>query len=177
MKFLQLVACALCLSGCDSPDAGLRRAVLGELKDPNSAIFGDVIVYKARACIGVNSKNSYGGYTGETVAHLKRLEPDQWRIDTMDGPLCSQEELAKLQAADDVENKMREQLIALLHANNWLPRDKSSIYDMAPGPCQDYARVMNQTLQAVVSNTSPLKERTMAIYESGMARLRSGACG
>lgn len=44
--------------------ASARRYVRNELKDPESAIFGDVRTYARAVCGTVNARNSYGGYAG-----------------------------------------------------------------------------------------------------------------
>lgn len=50
--------------------------VLAKLKDPSSAKFGDYeeVLSKNRdwACLGVNARNSFGGYTGEESARFVR---------------------------------------------------------------------------------------------------------
>jgi hypothetical protein len=63
-----------------------KRAVVRDLKDPMSALFGDV--YRGRyavVCGGVNAKNSYGGYTGMT-AFVYEIEKDQATILNPNGP-------------------------------------------------------------------------------------------
>ncbi len=43
-----------------------KQAVLGRLKDPDSAKFGQVVARESGIVCGyVNSKNSFGGYTGD----------------------------------------------------------------------------------------------------------------
>jgi hypothetical protein len=66
-------------SGAEQTDdiAMVKRAVVRDLKDPMSAVFGDV--YRRRyavVCGGVNAKSSYGGYTGMT-AFVYEIEKDQ----------------------------------------------------------------------------------------------------
>jgi hypothetical protein len=60
--------------------ARAKQAVVRDLKDPMSAMFGDV--YRGRyaiICGGVNAKNSYGGYTGMT-AFVYEIDKDQATI-------------------------------------------------------------------------------------------------
>lgn len=50
-----------------SDDAKIQGAMLrvkGELKDPDSAKFKDVVVSQGAVCGLVNAKNAFGGYTG-----------------------------------------------------------------------------------------------------------------
>jgi len=59
-------------------EADVKQAVTRALKDPNSAIFGDIFygewvtsekdgisIKRRMCCVTVNAKNSFGGYTGD----------------------------------------------------------------------------------------------------------------
>ena len=70
-KAAVLIACLLALTGCDQRRQQVESAIRAQLKDPESAMFGeDFSVYGPRenilACGTVNARNSYGGYVGET---------------------------------------------------------------------------------------------------------------
>jgi len=62
-------ACAICLAlpGCDSNKKGAEAAVLEDLRDPDSARFGEFYFNDEtkKGCLTVNAKNSMGGYTGD----------------------------------------------------------------------------------------------------------------
>jgi hypothetical protein len=85
-----ILAITVGILGCDGPafDNSIKKAIRAKLKDPDSAKFGNEIVVQTRACISVNAKNSYGGYTGATIAHLKNLGSDNWYVETFDGEPC-----------------------------------------------------------------------------------------
>lgn len=71
MKKLMPLAALAMLAGCGEEE-GAQQAVREILKDPDSARFGE-FYYNSdtkKACLGVNAKNSMGGYTGETQATL-----------------------------------------------------------------------------------------------------------
>lgn len=56
-----------------------KKAVLAALKDPDSAKFGKFSLAgefqgSQAACLTVNAKNSYGGYTGDSEAILAKME-------------------------------------------------------------------------------------------------------
>lgn len=97
------------LSGCDSEnsrapekmdqDANLREilknAIRINLKDPQSAVFGDISIGKKfngydsktqttvegrMACVSVNAKNSFGGYSGEQHFLLVNEAGKPWRV-------------------------------------------------------------------------------------------------
>lgn len=77
--FTKIALCAFLLSflmGCDSAKSQAQQLVLAELKDPSSAEFGAYkeVLSKHRdwACLAVNARNSYGGYTGEQAARFVR---------------------------------------------------------------------------------------------------------
>jgi hypothetical protein len=53
-----------------SAKAAANKAVLKSLKDPASAKFGKFTQVKEKACLTINARNSYGGYTGDQQAFL-----------------------------------------------------------------------------------------------------------
>lgn len=89
-----LAACAICLalSGCDSNKNGAEAAVLEDLKDPDSARFGEFYFNDEtkKGCLTVNAKNSMGGYTGDEQAFIVK-EDNKWRsffADVADPAFC-----------------------------------------------------------------------------------------
>ena len=89
MKVLALALIAITIAGCDNQLFGTQEPTRGEilqavvrasLKDPDSAKFGNVMfVNDSKACVGVNAKNSLGGYTGEQQAMLIESE-GRWQV-------------------------------------------------------------------------------------------------
>lgn len=66
------------------PAAAARNAVIAVLKDPDSAKFGQFsFVGTQGACLTVNARNSFGGYTGKQQAHLIK-EGNGWRVSSID---------------------------------------------------------------------------------------------
>jgi hypothetical protein len=62
----------------EEPDA--QKAVLHRLKDPDSAKFGSfTLIDDSNACLSVNARNSYGGYTGQQEAWLTKLG-GEWQV-------------------------------------------------------------------------------------------------
>lgn len=60
-------------------EAEAKKAVLEVLKDPYSAKFGEFTQVGAMfACLTVNAKNIYGGYTGNQQAYLRKNEDGKW---------------------------------------------------------------------------------------------------
>ena len=107
-----LPAVLVLLTACDSAmlDDPMKKAVRETLKDPDSAKFGEKFVIESRACISFNAKNSYGGYTGATNAHLQKLSNDNWYVDTLDGKGCS-ELVLRRQLIIDKANKDAERTV------------------------------------------------------------------
>lgn len=84
------IASALVLTGCAAPKplppppplqlatpsneqkAAILNAILSSLKDPDSAKFGRIgmLSNSKAACVEVNAKNAFGGYTGFQTAAL-----------------------------------------------------------------------------------------------------------
>ena len=71
-NFAMLVASICLVTGCgpskeDEAIAAVKVGVLDQLKDPGSAQFTNIrtIPAQGKVCGEVNSKNSFGGYTGK----------------------------------------------------------------------------------------------------------------
>ncbi len=59
------------LAACGGAESDARKAVLENLKDPDSAKFGKFTnINDKAACLTVNARNSMGGYTGDQQACL-----------------------------------------------------------------------------------------------------------
>ncbi|QHE86413.1 hypothetical protein [Hydrogenophaga sp. BPS33] len=70
----------------------ITQAVQRSLIDPDSARFGDVLVLPNKhACVAVNSKNRFGGYTGFQMAFVSFLEGSWHFMATkdVDFPKCA----------------------------------------------------------------------------------------
>jgi hypothetical protein len=53
----------------------LKAAVRAGLKDPDSARFGPMLIYKNKhACVDVNAKNAFGGYVGAHTIFVSKTE-------------------------------------------------------------------------------------------------------
>jgi len=62
------------LSACGGTRSDAEAAVRENLKDPDSARFGEYYFNDKtqKGCLTVNAKNSMGGYTGNQIAYLTR---------------------------------------------------------------------------------------------------------
>ena len=96
-KFYAFATCIGILSGCVTapplppvqvsiPSAEeqliLKQATISSLKDPDSARFNGqmVIVDNKSACVEVNAKNTFGGYTGYQQAALVKIDGIGWQV-------------------------------------------------------------------------------------------------
>lgn len=87
MKNFKILAAVLLLAatlGCTEDPAKVaakkadtesKAAIIAQLKDPDSAKFGEIVIIKADkgasvGCRAVNAKNSMGGYTGNKQVAL-----------------------------------------------------------------------------------------------------------
>ena len=59
-----------------------QKSIINSLKDPDSAKFGEQIflVDNKAACVEVNAKNSYGGYTGFQQAMFVKVNGVGWKL-------------------------------------------------------------------------------------------------
>lgn len=68
-----------------SNEALARKAVLNSLNDPGSARFGKFTqVTQTTACLTVNARNGFGGYTGDQQARLRKSE-NKWQVESIQG--------------------------------------------------------------------------------------------
>lgn len=81
---LLTVGFSMLLFGCGNVESDAEKAVLGRLKDPGSAKFGQFTqVTENGACLTVNARNSMGGYTGNQQARLKMVNK-KWEVIDID---------------------------------------------------------------------------------------------
>lgn len=74
------VGFSVLLSACSGAESDTKKAVLGSLKDPDSAKFGKFTQIDERTgCLTVNARNSMGGYTGDQQAALIKVG-DEWEF-------------------------------------------------------------------------------------------------
>lgn len=109
---------AIILTGC-SNESEVQELVRSQLKDPDSAKFGDLIVStsKKTACIYWNAKNSFGGYTEGNIAELSK-DGDSWIIIKLESPYssCTQDDL------DSSEDKKIARLAGIAEAKELLSK-------------------------------------------------------
>jgi hypothetical protein len=77
---VMLAGLAASLPGC-SESQDLENHIRSSLKDPDSAKFGEINISQSGkfACVEVNAKNSFGGYTGFSSMILKKVS-GKWNI-------------------------------------------------------------------------------------------------
>ena len=74
--------CCFLFVACGGSEVEARKAVIDNLKDPDSAKFGEFTqISEELACMTVNARNSMGGYTGDQQAFLKKVE-GKWEFYT-----------------------------------------------------------------------------------------------
>lgn len=80
-----IIILSILLTACSSAESDAKQTVLNQLKDPDSAKFGEfTLVNKHGACLSVNARNSMGGFTGVKQAMLVRGTKDrgnaEWQV-------------------------------------------------------------------------------------------------
>lgn len=81
----------------EEPEA--KKAVLQRLKDPDSAKFGNfTLIDDERACLTVNAKNTYGGYTGDKEAWLNKIG-GEWNV------FFPEDNIARYLSCVEIQNK------------------------------------------------------------------------
>lgn len=72
MKRIAMTLLCLGAVACNGAERKIQEAVRSSLRDPTSAIFGETRISPSgtAACVVVNARNSFGGYTGDQVASV-----------------------------------------------------------------------------------------------------------
>ena len=82
MKQILTIAVLALLAGCSDTGA-VTNAVKEGLKDPDSAEFGAIDFREGPggkwACVTVNARNSFGGYTGDQQVKLTYADGQGWQ--------------------------------------------------------------------------------------------------
>jgi hypothetical protein len=76
LRLLAVLAAITTLTGCANDRRGAEEEVRRNLKDPESAQFGNFYYSPTtkKACLVVNAKNSMGGYNGNSAIVLNKTD-------------------------------------------------------------------------------------------------------
>lgn len=77
-KLLTAVMFCALLTSCNSSERQAQEVIRNQMKDPDSARFGRFETNGKKACLEVNGKNSFGGYTGFQTAFLEKGAKGKW---------------------------------------------------------------------------------------------------
>lgn len=174
-----LVFAVVGVVGCDSSafDNSIKKAVRAKLKDPDSAKFNDETVVRTRACISVNAKNSYGGYTGATIAHLKNLGSDNWYVETLEGESCYTHVLEEKLAVDKADEDAEKALLDKLKSKKLIDAKVKDVYSIEDKKCQDFASDLMSSIR--LANKAKNEEDKKSWQEKAnqkIALIDSGSC-
>lgn len=177
---------SLLLTGCGKPSE-VKKVVLQNLKDPDSAKWGHEFSYMHFACVVVNAKNSFGGYTGDRSAWLVTYDNPEssnakWQLEDIDDSQCSKQALVDKFARDrrlvTAQDQFEASLIDTLTskglykvAGNRLP--KASESDPAANKCLLLA---NRALVEYKISSGGLFAAAEKKANRILERLKSGNC-
>lgn len=178
-----LLSVVLGLSGCENAmfDNSMKKAVRSELKDPDSAKWGEVYSYKNRACLEVNSKNSYGGYTGKQVAWLHTYDSGgDWYVDKIDEGICFVNPLKELVDIDEAEKAAETKMLALLALKGYKVTVHELIMlkkeDPSSDKCLLQAGEAMTSKRIALSSKGDVKIEWERKYEKEIESIVSGSC-
>jgi hypothetical protein len=178
-----LLGVLLSSSGCDTAtfDNPMRKVVREKLKDPDSAKWGESYTYKSRACLEVNSKNSYGGYTGKQIAWLHTYDSgESWSVDRIEEGVCFETPLKELAEIDDKEKAAETKMLALLESKGYKVTSFELITLKGEDPSVD--KCLLRAKDALTAKRISLKTKGdeqvawERRYEKGTESIISGAC-
>ena len=173
-----LVAIVVLFVACSSEifESPIKKAVRDKLKDPDSAKFGEQFIFESRACISINAKNSYGGYTGASYAHLEKLSASNWYVHTLDGKECSDEVLRRQLAIDKANKNAEKVVLQKLKEKQLISLDVESTYSIKDKVCADFASEI-LTFTRLANDADGEKSREwQAKADQGLKTIESGVC-
>lgn len=185
MKLLTLIlATAVCATGCDNKffDSDIKKAVRAELKDPDSAKFEREIKIGNRACVLVNSKNSYGGYTGAKVTHLRRHESGEWDPNPYNIGPCTKERLESLIKSDQLHNEAEATVINKLKSKKLIAITVEKTSEIEDAECQDFANdlvykiIGAQDMEDELESSGYRRKMYQEKSAKGFKIIESGSC-
>jgi hypothetical protein len=173
---------SVCLvSGCEG---SLEKKLRNDMRDPQSTQFKDKVTHENFACIEVNSKNSYGGYTGFKTYTMKSGYGDSWEI-LSEKEYCSKDTLVArakqekaMDAADAITEKAAEaEVLALMKEKKLIPAAVKDEYDIKDEKCKSAAS--NAMTAARISHSLrhiALQDKYQEQLEKRMHEFRQGTC-
>jgi len=180
---LLMASVLLSLSACENAafDNSMRKAVREKLKDPDSAKWGEVHTYKSHACLEVNSKNSYGGYTGKQVAWLHTYDGGQsWSLDKIEEGVCYEEPLKELEGIAEAEKVAEKEMLALLATKGYKVTATDLLMlkedDPSVDKCLLQAQLALTSKRIALSAKGSERAEWERIFENRMEPLISGSC-
>ena len=176
---LLLLVYVFALAACDSASFynPLKKAVREKLKDPDSAKFGDPVVLGNRACISVNAKNSYGGYTGSKYTHLKRISSDNWYVESMEGESeCSESVLSQKLSIDKANEDAEIALLKLMKEKKLTEAEVDSVYSIKDKACSDLANGILAKIRRANDSSGEESAGWRARAEQERKLIESGVC-
>lgn len=173
---LSLVAC-----GQSNSEKFMQAAVRAELKDPDSAKWGNTFTYKNRGCLEVNSKNSFGGYTGTHVAWMKNLGSDNtWMVEKVEEGRCYEQALKDLAAIDEAGVVIETKILGLLASKGYkitlLELLSINNEDQAADKCLLQAKHALTSKQIALSSKGDEQAEWQSKYEKELETVVSDSC-
>lgn len=134
-----LIAGLLLLTGCNNAmfDSGIKADIRKDLKDPDSAQFRNTAEIGAWGCAEVNSKNSFGAYTGFHPMVVKKVGKEWMDWDTKI-PFCDKAQLEELIKYDQRYDSYEAEFFKTLHEKKLVPDNVRKGDDIPAGACKDH---------------------------------------
>lgn len=172
MVMVMALACAAMLGGCEN---GIEKALRAAMKDPGSAQFEGKVEYKNWACISVNSKNSFGGYTGFKRYLLKQTDAD-WSVlvETIE---CTVGTMKVEEANEQESQKVQGRVLALLIEKKLIPPETTSVFYISNPACAQAAISANANGQLAFTERSVERRHSFQeTHDRLMNEFRQGKC-
>lgn len=172
-RMAMVLACAAMVTGCDN---GIEKALRADMKDPESAQFKDQVEYKKWACISVNSKNSYGGYTG-FKRYLLKKSSSGYSIEGEMGE-CTLATMVSEEISEQEAEKVEGRVLALLKEKKLIPANTATTDSITDALCSRAASdaATNGRL-AITWRPANMRRRFEETRDSLMDEFRQGKCG
>lgn len=174
------LAMTIAISGCDLAffDTPIESAVRKELKDPGSAIFKDELRVGNRACISVNAKNSFGGYSGTQYAHLVDLGNNKWHVESTNGDLCLTGVLEEKLALDKLNEQGEQVIVETLKKYKLIDDSPKNIMSIKDHNCRFFALKLSAYVRVINNSKDPERKKYFEnqVQNELLTAVQTGKC-
>lgn len=180
--FQLAIVTAVLLAGCGQDS--LEKKIQDSVPDPDSTKFRNRLNYGERACVEVNTKNSFGGYTGFMPYTAKATGKDQWEIESQKArcdveTLRNADEAAKRPPTREeiMLKEADEEIFGILHRRGFVPDSVNEVDRITNPECRGAVHYMHSFVKSMADDRSEiLQDMNREKYQKHIVWFKVGRC-